>query len=140
MHTRTPNRTASRPPRARRARPCRLRATLIEVPGTAAVLHLDGEIDYDQAPVLQDAVTRAAARRHPRLIIDLARVRFCDTTTLHILFKAQRAAEEYGAVLLLAEPSTVVRRVLEITEMDRVFAVRGSVRAALTDHAERERV
>ncbi|QKW17979.1 STAS domain-containing protein [Kitasatospora sp. NA04385] len=119
-------------PRARGREPG-LRITTTDLPGHAVVLRPVGDLDHDRVPALERALARALARRPRRLVVDLSAVRYCDTATLHLLFKAHRAARRSHAALLLARPSAPARRLLEITEMDTVLPTRPSLRDALTD-------
>ncbi|MFI1524748.1 STAS domain-containing protein [Kitasatospora cineracea] len=109
-----------------------LRITMTDLPGATVVLRPAGDLDHDRVPELEHALARALARRPRRLVVDLSAVRFCDTATLHLLFKAHRAARRTHAALLLAQPSAPARRVLEITEMDTVLPTRPTLRDALT--------
>ncbi|MFE2349377.1 STAS domain-containing protein [Kitasatospora cineracea] len=109
-----------------------LRITMTDLPGATVVLRPAGDLDHDRVPELEHALARALARRPRRLVVDLSAVRFCDTATLHLLFKAHRAARRTHAALLLAQPSAPARRVLEITEMDTVLPTLPTLRDALT--------
>ncbi|GAA2090018.1 hypothetical protein GCM10009759_13250 [Kitasatospora saccharophila] len=110
-----------------------LRITMTDLPGAVVVLRPAGDLDHDRVPELEHALARALARRPRRLVIDLSAVRFCDTATLHLLFKTHRTARRTRAALLLAQPSAPARRLLEITEMDTVLPTRPTIRDALAD-------
>ena len=74
----------------------------------------DGEVDLDTAPALRDGLLR---RLKPgvRVRLDLAGVTFMDSSGLHVLLSSQRRARLLGSEFCVAEPSTQVRRLLEIS-------------------------
>ncbi|MFF7586305.1 STAS domain-containing protein [Kitasatospora purpeofusca] len=108
-----------------------LRITTTTDSGTARIVHLHGEADLDQRPRLDSALERALADHPPRLVVDLAGLRFCDSTVLNALLRTRLAARAAGLLLVLAAPSSQTRRLLKITGTDEVFTVRDSVHAAL---------
>ncbi|MFI8085820.1 STAS domain-containing protein [Kitasatospora sp. NPDC086009] len=93
------------------------------------VLECCGELDFDEAPVLNRALHRALAGRPvpPMLLVDLGAVTFMDSTGLNALLVARREAARQGTVVRLARPSHAVARVLEMTGADRVFPVEQDV-------------
>lgn len=88
-----------------------------------AVLEVEGEIDMSSAPAL-DAVMASLDEQQPRLVVDLRKVGFIDSTGLCILLRAHRRLEEEGRRLVLADPSPAVRRLLDITGLSDVVDVR----------------
>ncbi|MFJ3221461.1 STAS domain-containing protein [Kitasatospora sp. NPDC086801] len=104
-----------------------LRITALDLPGRARVLRLDGEIDMDQRRELEDALADAP----PRLVVDLSRLGFCDSTGLNALIKTRQAAADSGTGLLLVAPVPQVRRLLEAAGADALFTVAARVTAAL---------
>lgn len=93
------------------------------------LLHLRGRFDAHEAPTFRDRISRTAGI----VIIDLSSVTFVDSTALAELVRAQRAAESAGGRILLAQPSTPVRVILELTAIDRVFVILDDKDAAPTN-------
>ncbi|MGW2256135.1 STAS domain-containing protein [Kitasatospora sp. NPDC001660] len=114
-----------------------LRITGLATP-EAVVCRLEGEIDQDQRPRLENALARIIRDRPPRLVVDLAGVDFCDSTGLNILLQTRQDAALAGTSLVLAALSPQIRRLLEITGTDDVFTIRDSVHAALHDGHRRQ--
>jgi anti-sigma B factor antagonist len=79
------------------------------------------EIDITNSPDLRAALVEAAAGGHSRLVADLTRTRFCDSSGLHALLAAHKRAQAEGGELLLVIPSTAVLRVFAITTIDRMI-------------------
>ncbi|WP_180290731.1 DUF6296 family protein [Streptomyces sp. TLI_171] len=114
-----------------------LRITVLQVPGRARIVRLDGEIDLDQRPALRRTL-EAALHAPPHLVVlDLSRVAFCDVTGLNELLRARRIAEAADAALVLAGPRPQTRRLLDIAGTAPVFEVHDSVTDVLA--ADRRR-
>ncbi|GAA2787402.1 hypothetical protein GCM10010441_10590 [Kitasatospora paracochleata] len=108
--------------------------TVTDLPGTALVLHLDGEIDQDQRAALENALEEAVEACPPRLVVDLSGLTFCDSTGLNALLRTRLAAHAADIDLVIAAPPAQVRRLLDITGAGHVLTTCASVRAALHDH------
>jgi len=95
-----------------------------------AVVVAAGEIDICTAPGLREALAEAV-RRSDRVIIDLTRVRFLDSTGMAVMVEAlgQDPLRDTRA-LSLAGPAGVVARALEVTGLTSMFRVYGSVEQA----------
>lgn len=80
-----------------------------------------GEIDLATAPALRTELLAALVRHSPRLVLDLSGVTFLDSTGLAVLVAVHRRARAAGGELSLFGPQPVVRKLLGITYLDRVF-------------------
>jgi anti-sigma B factor antagonist len=98
--------------------------------GDAVVVRLAGELDLYNAPALRSALLGAASDGAVLLVVDLEGVRFIDSTALGVLVEAR--ATIGGDAFALAAPPLETRRALEISGLDRHFAVHGTVAEALT--------
>jgi anti-sigma B factor antagonist len=77
------------------------------------IVHVTGELDVATAPRLEAALTRDRAAGD-RLIIDLAELRFMDSTGLRALLRGRAAAEEGGWELYLRHIPGPVQRVFDL--------------------------
>jgi anti-anti-sigma factor len=83
---------------------------------------LCGEIDLYNANVVADVLTRECDL-HPRwLVVDLGAVDYLDSTALLLLLDASKRLAGRG-MLLAVGPKPGVRRLLEISGLDRVLTV-----------------
>jgi anti-sigma B factor antagonist len=98
--------------------------------GSALVLSLAGELDLYNAPALREALHGAVARSPERLVVDLAGVTFIDSTALGALVEARSKLRD-GDAFALAAPGLEVRRALEISGLDRHFAVHETLETAI---------
>ena len=95
------------------------------------VVRLAGELDLYNAHEIRDTLLACCAESPQRLVIDLSGVTFIDSTALGVLIEARtRLPNRRG--FLLASPGLETRRALEISGLDRHFAVHDSVDAALS--------
>ena len=98
--------------------------------GDAVVVRLQGEIDLYNTSALKEALAEALERGPRRLVVDLSGVTFIDSTGLGALVEAK---QQLGGAdgLALAAPGLEARRALQISGLDRVFAVHETVESAL---------
>ena len=90
------------------------------------VVSLAGELDLYNANTVREALLECCGESPERLIVDLSEVRFIDSTALGVLIEARtRLPNRKG--FLLAAPGLETRRALEISGLDRHFAVHDSV-------------
>ena len=97
----------------------------------AFVIHLAGELDLYNAHLVRKELVAAAERSPERLIVELSGVTFIDSTALGVLIEARTRLENKRAFLLVG-PGLETRRALEISGLDRHFAVHDSLDEALS--------
>jgi anti-anti-sigma factor len=89
--------------------------------GIRALVGMSGDLDFNAAPQLGDAIDRLLEARAHELWVDLRGLDFIDSTGLAALIGARRRADAAGAKLRLVVDRGPVRDVLELGRMDRVF-------------------
>ena len=95
-------------------------ATVHEVGPRGNVLHVFGDLDLTSAPALETAIATIAAE-DDSLIVNLVKCRYLDTSGLTVLVRSRKCL---GTRLrLLVAPGSAPLRVLQITGLDRAFAV-----------------
>jgi anti-sigma B factor antagonist len=87
----------------------------------ATVLSVHGEADLHSAPQLRDAIGTAIEDGATELVLDLSETTFVDSMTLGVLLGAMKRVRARGGNLHLVVPGADVRRIFEITLLDRVF-------------------
>jgi anti-sigma B factor antagonist len=83
--------------------------------GRRTVLAVSGEVDIASSPLLRSAVEAAWDAGAHELWLDLSATSFMDSSGLHVLLDAQRAAEALRRRLTIICPPGNVRRVFELT-------------------------
>ena len=92
--------------------------------GDHTIMSVAGEIDLYTAPRLHGELATALAGGGPvRIVVDMSKVEFCDSTGMNVLLAAQRRAREGGGDLELAGPRPAIRKVLQVTGLETVFTV-----------------
>lgn len=102
----------------------------VERNGDAVVVTLAGELDLYNADELRQALFAESERGPARLVVDLSRVAFIDSTALGVLVEARTKLPNHHA-FLLAAPAPATRRALEISGLDGHFGVHDTLEAAL---------
>jgi anti-sigma B factor antagonist len=97
----------------------------------SVVVSLAGELDLYNAHEVREALLAACAEEPQRVVVDLSAVKFIDSTALGVLIEARtKLANRRG--FLLAAPGLETKRALEISGLDRHFAVHDTLDAALS--------
>lgn len=104
--------------------------TLNELAGGVSVVHLEGRLNMVTAGRLRDIVTTTVAAGHARVVVDLAKVEFMDSSGLGALISGLKTARQAGGDLRIAAPTEQVRLVLQLTNMERVLSAYGSAELA----------
>ena len=96
----------------------------------AFVVSLGGELDLYNAHIVRKELIDAADQGPERLIVELSGVSFMDSTALGVLIEARTRLANRSAFLLVS-PGLETRRALEISGLNRHFAVHDSLDEAL---------
>ncbi len=105
----------------------------VHVAGDMQIFELTGSLDIATSPTVRAALTSASERGDHRLIVDLTRIEFLDSTGLGALIGAQRRAKEFGGDVRLIAKEGQILRLLRITGLLRVFSVYPTLEDAVTD-------
>ena len=79
------------------------------------ILRVEGELDIATAPSLDAELERAQDSAAERIVVDLDRVDFIDSTGLHVLVRHSFVASQNGGRLRLTEGSEQVQRLFKLT-------------------------
>jgi anti-sigma B factor antagonist len=89
---------------------------------TTGIVRLVGELDLDTAPTLTSAVEELIDQGHRHLVLDLTRLRFCDSMGLNALLRLLRRTKGVGGSLTLMTPPDQVKRLLSMAGLDQILA------------------
>ncbi|MFI6587754.1 STAS domain-containing protein [Embleya sp. NPDC050493] len=90
---------------------------------TGPVLEITGDLDHATAPRLRVAVDGLTLAAGQLLVLDLAGLRFCDSSGITVLLAARNLAIEQDGGLALAAVPDNTARILRIVGLDRVFTI-----------------
>jgi anti-sigma B factor antagonist len=91
--------------------------------GPVVTIAVHGQADLHTAPQLRDAMTGAIDGGATSLIVDLSDATFVDSMTLGVLLGAVKRLRPHGGKVSVVCVSPHIRRIFEITLLDRVFAL-----------------
>jgi anti-sigma B factor antagonist len=100
----------------------------IEVEGVV-VLAVVGELDLASVEILRTAFGGAMID-HDRIVLDLSRTTFADSTALGVFVAAGKRAAESGGWVRIANPRPNVRKLLRVTALDTIFGLYDDVEQA----------
>ncbi|MFI2780130.1 STAS domain-containing protein [Streptomyces sp. ALB3] len=103
--------------------------------GTSLLVHVSGEMDYETAPFFRDHLLDVIAGGQRRVVLDLSAVSFCDSSGLSVLLGAWQQVTGSGAVLVLARVPPRVQRMLQVTGVDAVLHMYGTLAEAEGEQA-----
>lgn len=91
--------------------------------GSAVVIAVHGQADLHTAPELRAAITEALDAGARGLVIDLSEATFIDSMTLGVLLGAVKRLRPSGGKVTVVCVDPHIRRIFEITLLDRVFSL-----------------
>lgn len=96
------------------------------------VLVVHGDADLHTAPELRERLRGAISSGATALVVDLSETEVVDSTSLGVLLGGMKRLREQNGQLRLVVPRAELRRIFEITMLDRVFALHDTQEDALT--------
>jgi anti-anti-sigma factor len=90
-------------------------------PDGVVVVGVSGELDIATAPELDDYLIDLASTGHHRLILDTARLTFCDVSGIRVMIRARARADAQHGMLSLMAVSPRLRRILTLLALLRVL-------------------
>ena len=99
--------------------------------GDIVVMAMSGELDIATTAELDDYLIRLAATGHHRLVLDLARLTFCDASGIRVLVRARERAARQCGWLRLAEVDPQLRRILAILALTTTLSLYDNVSRAV---------
>jgi anti-sigma B factor antagonist len=96
------------------------------------VIELGGEVDLYTAPEFKERLLKLIEEGKTRLVVDLTKATFIDSTTLGVLVGGvKRLRPTDGSLALVCTDSSIIK-IFEITGLDRVFPIHSSRDEALS--------
>ena len=97
--------------------------------GSWVVVEVGGELDLYTAPSFRESVLEATNdRTPPRVIVDFHRLGFIDSSGLGAIVACLKNVRERGGDLTLVAPEgSSLRRLLDLTGLDRVLTIHETV-------------
>jgi len=90
------------------------------------VIRVSGESDLYTAPQLKGELLRAISGGARRVVVDLTRTTFIDSATLGVLLGGLKRLRPRGGEISLVLDDPNIKKIFEITTLDRVFPIMAS--------------
>ena len=90
-------------------------------------MDVEGEVDVFTAPKLREKIISLLDAGSDRLVVNLEKVQFMDSTGLGVLVGALKRVKEKDGELALAGAQGTVMRVLSVTGLNAVFPMHDTV-------------
>ena len=94
-----------------------------EIDATTQVVGVEGDVDLYSAPELKSHVLTAIDAGKTRLVVDLSKASFIDSTTLGVLVGARKRLREREGAIAVVCPDKDKLGLFEMTGLDRVFSI-----------------
>lgn len=88
-----------------------------------SVCHVDGEIDINTAPNVKKAFDKIIKEKKAKIVINLEKVAYIDSSGLATLVELLKNFRTYGAKLKLVSLSAKVKSLFEITKLEKLFDI-----------------
>jgi anti-sigma B factor antagonist len=115
-------------PTTRRVRSCGWLRAWPAQSALVAYVKVAGELDFDSAPLLTDVVghviRRPVFRYRRKLVVDLAKLSFCDAAGATALLAIRDRVRSAGGELTLRNPSPITLKVLRLSGTRDAFDIR----------------
>jgi anti-sigma B factor antagonist len=112
------------------------RIQTVEADANTWVIELGGEVDLYTAPELKSELVRLIDSGSKTVVVDLSETTFIDSTTLGVLLGGVKRLRPSGGSLLLVISDRNIRKIFEITLLDRVFSIFDTRAEALAQAAD----
>jgi len=94
---------------------------------------LKGELDAENVEDLNLFFREGEGKGEARIVLDLSDLEYVDSSGLGAFVRLMKEARAQGGDVRLVDPTEGVRKVLELTRLNRVFDVKGSVAEAIDE-------
>jgi anti-sigma B factor antagonist len=108
------------------------------VNSTASMIDLEGEVDVYTAPQLKQQIIAMLDSGIYHVIVNLSNVEYLDSTALGVLIGGLKRLREKNGTLDLICPNPRIKRIFEITGLDKIFDIFNSEQDALAQVEPKE--
>ena len=96
------------------------------------ILDVSGDIDLANSPTVRKALLRELReKRTPRVVMNLTKVRYIDSSGIASLVEGLKASQDVGSRFILFGLSTSAREVLQLSRLLKIFEVYDNEEQAL---------
>ncbi|MEQ8352006.1 MAG: STAS domain-containing protein [Leptospiraceae bacterium] len=104
---------------------------LVEKKDNVLIVSLSGRLDITNSEEFEHAVLDSLEQKKTPVIVRLQEVSYMSSSGVRALLSIYHALRKHGKELIIAELSPAVKKIISVTELDRVFPVMESLENAL---------
>jgi len=108
-------------------------AVRVEMKNELTVCHVDGEININSSPDIKKAFDKLISKKTPKIIVNLAKVTYVDSSGLATLVEILKNMRSYGGKLRLTNMSAKIKSLFEITKLEKLFEIMADEADALVN-------
>lgn len=97
----------------------------------ASVVRLPAKMVMAQTPTYRAAILDYINQGHTRLVIDMSNLDYIDSSGLSVLISARKQAMSYQGNIVLLNPKSSVRALIELTRLHHIMDIYESEEQAL---------
>ena len=98
----------------------------------ATIFDVTGDIDLANSPAVRKALLREVKeKRTPRVVMNLTKVRYIDSSGVASLVEGLKASRDVGSRFILIGLSTSAREVLQLSRLLKIFEIYDNEEQAL---------
>lgn len=91
--------------------------------GTSIVLEPEGDIDLSRSPQLQAKLAEVLDRKPRRIVVDLSKVPYMDSSGVATLVQGLQHCQRAGCELVIGALHPKVRSIFEIAKLTEIFRI-----------------
>jgi anti-sigma B factor antagonist len=95
---------------------------VVRTTGSTAYVSISGELNLATGHLVLRKLSNLVDRGYVHLVVDAVAVGFCDSSGLGALLRARARASAVAGSLVVADASPQLRRVLQITGMQKLLS------------------
>lgn len=104
----------------------------VEDKGGLSVCYVEGEIDINSSPALKKSFDKLLSAKTPKIIVNLSKVTYVDSSGLATLVEILKNMRSYGGKLRLTNLSSKIKSLFEITKLEKLFDIKANEEEAIS--------
>ncbi len=107
-------------------------AVKIETKSGLTVCYVEGEIDINTSPDIKKSFDKLITKKTPKIIINLSKVTYVDSSGLATLVEILKNMKSYGGRMRLTNLSPKIKSLFEITKLEKLFEIMADENEAIS--------
>lgn len=92
-------------------------------PTQPGIFTLEGEVDLQRTPEIREALAPFLTQKVPRLLIDMTKVSYIDSSGLALFIETLQRVQAYGGTFALFGLGDSIHTIFHVACLDQVFAL-----------------